>query len=205
MSSTIATYSGLLVDPFAVTHRDGLLRVEDVAHALSQICRYNGQCSRFYSVAEHCLLVEQVVSSYTDDVDARRWALVHDAAEAYLCDLPAPIKRRSEFAFYREAEKRLGGEIALWLGLYPEEPELVTHAILGFGVRSRGHLRRRYFRSVRPQLLELPQPTGLRLLRRHGAAHDAEDRRWHVPLRHLTEQAVLLRPADDRVCVARSV
>lgn len=61
--------------------------IEDVAHGLAQICRYSGQCSRFYSVAEHSLLVSEVASGFEYE------ALLHDAAEAFLGDITRPLKQ----------------------------------------------------------------------------------------------------------------
>src|SRR4051812_12365507 len=52
--------------------------IEDIAHGLANICRYSGQCSRFYSVAEHSLLVSDVAVGFELE------ALMHDAAEAFL-------------------------------------------------------------------------------------------------------------------------
>lgn len=62
--------------------------IMDIAHAISMQCRYNGHTSRFYSVAEHCILVSQNVP----EEDAL-WALLHDATEAYVGDMVRPLKR----------------------------------------------------------------------------------------------------------------
>lgn len=137
--STIATSDGRLFNPFTVTAADGAFDIHVIAHALSMQCRYAGHTSRFYSVAEHSLLVEQVVTNTmtwaspltqrtaSDILRISRWALVHDAEEAYLPDMPAPYKHRPEMTFYREAGARLMGEIAAWLGLEGPEPDLVKH------------------------------------------------------------------------------
>lgn len=61
---------------------------EDIAHALSLICRYGGHATRFYSVAEHCVLLSYAVSPAN-----ALWALLHDAAEAYVGDMVRPLKR----------------------------------------------------------------------------------------------------------------
>lgn len=59
----------------------------DIAHALSNQCRYTGHCARFYSVAEHSVLVASLVPP-----EWRIAALLHDASEAYLTDVAAPVK-----------------------------------------------------------------------------------------------------------------
>lgn len=64
--------------------------IEDIAHGLSLLCRFAGQCTTFYSVAEHSLHVERAMK--TDDVRMRLGALLHDAAEAYIVDIPRPVK-----------------------------------------------------------------------------------------------------------------
>ena len=60
--------------------------IEDIAGALSNLCRYGGHCLRFYSVAEHCVLLSRATETVALD------ALMHDASEAYLCDVIRPIK-----------------------------------------------------------------------------------------------------------------
>lgn len=64
--------------------------VEEIAHAISKKCRFNGHCRRFYSVAEHSLLVSGLMEQYGlgDPFEG----LMHDAHEAYLPDVPSPWK-----------------------------------------------------------------------------------------------------------------
>jgi len=132
--NTIATSGGKLIDPFTMTASDGLFDIVEIAHALANQCRYSGHTRRHYSVAEHSLLVERVVRERGGKPEEQQWALVHDAEEAYLLDLPSPIKQRPEMAAYREAGKRLMGEIAAWLGLEGHEPAIVK----GVDVELRG-------------------------------------------------------------------
>lgn len=70
------------------------INLEDVAHSLSMQCRYNGHCSKFYSVAEHCVLIARWVYLTTRSRQLALEALFHDASEAYLCDIPRPVKSR---------------------------------------------------------------------------------------------------------------
>lgn len=75
--------------------------IEDIAHALSNQCRFAGHCTTFYSVAEHSVRVSNVVAAGApNNADLRLLALLHDAAEAYLVDLPRPVKHTPEFAAY---------------------------------------------------------------------------------------------------------
>lgn len=64
---------------------------EDIAHALSLLCRYNGHVDRFYSVAEHCVILSHVVPP-----EAQLWALLHDAGEAYVGDMSRPLKQHMQ-------------------------------------------------------------------------------------------------------------
>jgi hypothetical protein len=82
---TIMLHSGAWFDFCAPSSSD--FTIEDVAHGLSNICRYAGQCRKFYSVAEHSLLVSEVAEGYEFE------ALLHDAAEAFLGDITRPLKQ----------------------------------------------------------------------------------------------------------------
>jgi uncharacterized protein len=65
----------------------------DIAHGLSMMCRFAGQCSRFYSVAEHSVLVAWLLKHRFSVTDGQVFeGLIHDAEEAYLGDMPSPIK-----------------------------------------------------------------------------------------------------------------
>lgn len=72
----------------------------DIAHALSMICRYGGHVQRYYSVAEHCVLMSEAVAP-----EHALWALLHDATEAYMGDMVRPLKR--SMPEYAAAEDRL--------------------------------------------------------------------------------------------------
>lgn len=82
----MATYNGSmfwLLDP-----RPEEVFIEDIAHALSMICRYNGHIKGFYSVAQHSVLVSRICK----DEDAF-YGLLHDGAEAYTGDVISPLKK----------------------------------------------------------------------------------------------------------------
>lgn len=98
----IQTYSSRQF--WAMDPRPEDFNIIDIAHALSLICRFNGHCIRFYSVAEHSILMAIHFIRKGDYANAL-WALLHDGTEAYLCDIPRPIK--PYLNGYREVEDKL--------------------------------------------------------------------------------------------------
>jgi uncharacterized protein len=104
--SFIQTVSGRRVDPLEPKVEE--IEITDIAHALSNQCRFGGHCRVFYSVAQHASLVSDLMLERTRSPADGLWALLHDAAEAYLLDLPHPLKHRSELGrLYQQAEERL--------------------------------------------------------------------------------------------------
>ena len=100
--------------------------LEDIAHSLSLTCRYNGHCREFYSVAEHSMHLAKYLERtvLATDREARLAALLHDASEAYLSDVPSPVKRYLNN--YRSAEMRVGKVIHQAFGLpWPMHHELI--------------------------------------------------------------------------------
>jgi len=79
------TFTGKKFHPYAP--QADQIDIHDIAHALGMNVRWNGHIKNFYSVAEHSIHVASLVPPR-----ARMWALMHDAAEAYIGDLPKPVK-----------------------------------------------------------------------------------------------------------------
>ena len=114
----IQTHCGIKMYP--LDPRPEEIELEDIAHALSNICRFTGHCSEFYSVAQHSVAVSALCSH-----ENAMWGLLHDASEAYICDVARPLKRSDTFFPYLEAEANLMMVIAKKFNLQPFEPEEV--------------------------------------------------------------------------------
>lgn len=79
------THTGRMVNPLDPKPED--ICLEDIAHALSLQCRFNGHTKTFYSVAQHSINVATMLGD-----KSAPWGLMHDAAEAYVGDVARPIK-----------------------------------------------------------------------------------------------------------------
>lgn len=110
----IRTNSGIYMNVFDPTPE--MICIEDIAHALSNQARFGGHLKKFYSVAQHSLMCYRYSHrGYEFD------SLMHDASEAYLLDIPSPIK--AGLSNYKEIEDKLMMAIAEKFGFnYPLSP-----------------------------------------------------------------------------------
>lgn len=86
----VETFSGQYVD--VSNPRIDSIKLIDIAHALSQICRYGGHCRTFYSVAEHAVAVSKRMERKGCAVWKQFAGLHHDDTEYVLGDVPRPTK-----------------------------------------------------------------------------------------------------------------
>jgi hypothetical protein len=114
--SWIQTYTGRKFCPLEPRAEDVFL--EDIAHALSNQCRFSGHCEDFYSVAQHSVLVALCVERRGHGTMATAAALLHDASEAYLVDVPRPIK--PHLVGYKAIEDAVMAQVAVRFGIMPE-------------------------------------------------------------------------------------
>ena len=99
-NSWIQTHKGHKFFPYKNT---SIVDIRDIAHSLSLLCRFNGHCKQFYSVAQHSVLVASACGEGKEHdtppfgvenryLELAKWGLLHDAMEAYLGDTPSPLK-----------------------------------------------------------------------------------------------------------------
>jgi len=128
----IQTSSGRLFWP--LDPRADEVFMEDIAHALSNMCRFCGHCSSFYSVAEHSVRVSLLVEKWLrkkrrilgDIRAAAIAALLHDAAEAYTVDLPRPVK--INVVGYADIENDVHAQISKRFGLDARFDDIIKQA-----------------------------------------------------------------------------
>lgn len=99
------------------------VKIEDIAHHLSMICRFTGACNKFYSVAEHSVHVSRIVPP-----KLALLGLLHDATEAYLSDLNRPLKHDPEMVAYRRIERLNWCIISMCFCLPLEMPQAIHDA-----------------------------------------------------------------------------
>lgn len=113
----IRTFSGVFFSPLEPLPDD--IVPEDIAHALSLMCRANGHFRSFYSVGQHCLACESEARAAGLPVKTRLACLLHDASEAYISDITRPVKLG--LPEYRAIEKRLQDSIYRRFGIDPQD------------------------------------------------------------------------------------
>lgn len=112
MANYLTTYSGYHINPLEPKAED--IQLRDIAHALSLICRGNGQTTHFYSVGQHCINCAKEAKARGYSVKVQLLCLLHDASEAYMADLIRPIKQymegyqKIEDAFLKVIMQRFG-------------------------------------------------------------------------------------------------
>lgn len=112
----LQTYTGVAFYPLDPLPED--ISIRDIAHQLSMVCRYGGAVQRFYSVAEHCCILSDYVRQHRpDEPMLALQALLHDASEAYIGDVPRPLKWMPEMVGYREMEDRIERAVQKAFGL----------------------------------------------------------------------------------------
>lgn len=104
--------------------RNPVFRVDDIWHALRQLCRFNGHTSKFYSVAQHSEHVARIMQ-YLGEGDPLE-GLLHDGTEAYLSDVPAPFKQF--FPDLQKYDKEMDRLLRLQYGLPEEKTEACKRA-----------------------------------------------------------------------------
>ncbi len=118
----IQSFTGMALWPLEPEIAD--LRIEDIAHSLSLICRFNGHIKEFYSVAQHSVHVSEILPP-----EYQAWGLAHDFSEALIFDCPKPLKRSADFGeLYMKYEADLMVAICQRLNLQWPEPAIVKEA-----------------------------------------------------------------------------
>ncbi len=112
----IRTISGIYINVFEPT--TDMIDIVDIAHALSHQCRFGGHLPKFYSVAQHSVLCSKIA-----DPEHKLAALLHDASEAYILDIPTPIKGR--LSNYKDIEAVLMERVSEKYGFeFPLSPRV---------------------------------------------------------------------------------
>jgi 5'-deoxynucleotidase YfbR-like HD superfamily hydrolase len=129
MNNWTQTYTKKKFD--ALNPTPDMIDIEDIARGLALTCRFSGQCKEFYSVAQHSYYVSKLQNKKGEASYIRKWKLLHDAPEAYIGDIPSPIK--AIIPEYKAVEKRIMDAVCEKFNLpkkMPEEVHLIDKQIL---------------------------------------------------------------------------
>ena len=194
--SHIKTASGRrweLLDPCAE-----LVCVEDIAHALSLQCRFNGHCRELYTVAQHAVLVAREVYRETSNLEMAFWGLHHDDEEAYLGDIVKPLKHLDTMREFREVAKRTQAVIAKALGLSStEEPAIVKEIDRRVLATEQRDLMPAWADGSPPSFDGEPLPHLAFRNARHGASHGLRRRKHDVSTSSAATSCALHRPGTS--------
>lgn len=133
---------------YALDPRPEDICIGDISHALSLLCRFGGHCNEFYSVAQHSVHVAEMLPHHL-----KLSGLLHDATEAYLVDVPRPIKKA--LTNYSTIEDRLAEVIEHALQPHTLEPLQFSHP----AVKAYDNIL--LMTEARDLLCKAPRPWGL--------------------------------------------
>ncbi len=121
-SNHITTYTGLDFTPLCPNIQD--IKIEDIAHSLSLMCRANGHFTHFFSVGQHSINCANEAKANGYSFKLQLACLIHDASEAYISDITRPVK--AELLEYQAIEKHLQEAIYIkYLGRNLTEEESI--------------------------------------------------------------------------------
>jgi len=153
--SWIRTFSGGQVFFFEPERSN--IEFKDISHGLSLLCRFNGATKSFYSVAQHSVIVAENVYKETKNKSLAYTALMHDAAEAFISDVPSPFKKF--FQDFSECEKRMEIWLAQRFGFgFPFGDLIKKHDLTALStemrdlmlVQDNSHLPKPYSKKIHP-------------------------------------------------------
>ncbi len=202
MNPWTQTYTGVAFDLLEPRAED--VNIEDAAHSLAKMDRYNGHAKIFYPVAQHSLLVGKLVQAWGGTPEEVYDAKMHDVIETYIGDMISPMKRAmravlaekikysqdisydvvlpvalaKEFDPFTEIERRVEIAVRTAFNMPPEQPDIVTKADLTILANERELIMAPCVRDW-----ELPYPPSTMLV--HG---DFEERDWRFWKRRFLDE-----------------
>lgn len=150
----IETFTGKQFHPWDPRISD--ICIEDIAHALSQLCRFCGHCKKFYSVSEHCVAVSKLLMDwFPHNRDLHIAGLLHDGSEAYCADMPKPLKDHPDLAGYKALELSV---LDVVFDAFAVDRSLISHKALHEADRLMGAIEaRELVPGLGDQLFSIPE------------------------------------------------